>query len=210
MTDKQTPQQDWLQLAFDTLALQTFTFSPFSDDSWVRGELSKALVTYGYSIGGRRGHSPYRVHLEGDGILQHTVFVHPHAYENALETLAVLQLAVCDLGAKIWEKAHPDATDPDSRGSVQKLGPRFATYRSKTTHPSIMAAVKRLPLLLPPFPAAGFCPPGLKQKSRLRLYTCRCNGPIGKARVASDVWVQDCTVCHHSYLLQLPKSKETP
>jgi hypothetical protein len=201
MTDAKTPQQDWLQLAFDTLALQTFTFAPFATDSELRTELASTLVTYGYSIGGRRGHNHFRVHLKDieGGIAQHTVFVHPHAYKDAPAALGTLSHAVCDLGSLIWEKANPI--------EFKKCGPRYTTYRNLLIHPSIIAAIKRLPLLLPPFPAATFAPPVETQRSRLRLYLCHCVGPIGKARVASDSWVQMCTICHHPYLLQSPKER---
>lgn len=198
--EKATPQQDWLQLAFDTLALQTFTFAPFATDGGLRAELRQTLVTYGYSIGGRRGRNHFRVHLKDieGGIAQHTVFVHPHAYKDAPAALGTLSHAVCELGALIVEH--------DKRFLIAPTG-RCATYRNSLTHPGIIAAIKRLPLLLPPFPAATFSPPTETQKSRLRLYLCHCAGPIGKARVASDSWRQMCTVCHNPYLLQSPKER---
>lgn len=197
-TKKATPQQDWLQLAFDSLALQTFTFAPFATDEALRTELRQTLVTYGYSIGGRRGRNHFRVHLKDieGGIAQHTVFIHPHAYKDAPAALGTLSHAVCELGAMIVTKQ-----------TVIALSGHYTTYRNALTHPGIIAAMKRLPLLLPPFPAATFSPPTETQKSRLRLYLCRCVGPIGKARVASDSWRQMCSVCHHPYLLQFPKER---
>jgi hypothetical protein len=181
-------QQSWVEKAYQLIRKEIIPSAP-----------KDVIVTYGFPKGkrGRKhlGQCWYKV-VEGQ---QAVIFIHPCEWTTPLQVLDTLTHEVC----------HAACPNSGHKGDFKELALSIGMEGPMTTAsagPDLTLRLNELAKKLGEFPAAGFDPPTKKQKSRLRLWQCRC--PI-KVRVASDDFKAVCLKCEAQFELVQKAAAET-